>query len=223
MRILILRLGVVSFLCWTLTACDSSWPPRKDDMIEHFHEHRAGIEVLEAEFAKTNYLRMLIGIKGQAHADILVEEYIRTERLEGDIGNKWHQLFLNAGVNSVYRGDDYVDFEIYVDYGDGIGGITRFVHAPGQEPSLKECKDEFSDLGCGWCAVSLDSDWYISAGWFDYEPDEKALKDLDDDKISWDEYEKLHDIASDACEARGREVIGYPPLNTRPRVTEPPE
>lgn len=198
---------------FALTACDTGWPPRKDDMIEHFEKHRSGIEQLAREFSETDYIRMSIGLPGQAHADFQGEEYMESVRLEDDEGERWHQLLIEAGVNSIFDGEDYTAFEINIDYGDGSGGITQFVHAPNQERMLKECKDEFRDLGCGWCAVHLDTDWYVSSGWWQYEPDKEALAAYMDDEISWDEYEVLQDKASDACEAEGRAIIGYPPAS----------
>ncbi len=105
------------------------------------------------------------------------------------------EVELGIGAQSDHKNRDYV--------------IQLFRNPGEMSSAIMECVDDFAEIDCGWCKVSIDGNYWIRYQWYPNDPDPSASQARDDGEISWEEWEARNEAAQNACLRKGLAEQGY--------------
>ncbi len=210
----ILVLVIVVLLC----GCDRGWPPKKERILEHFAEYKSGLETLEARMAESDYHSVWAGGWRQGSDEIpdYVGVGIETDRgrvrtrITGQEAIEWNTAFLNARVWSITNNDRGTRIDLMVPFPKDTSGWVAYQRTTDVDDTWVECRDEFRDVRCGFCTITLEDNWFIRVGWYQYPIDEQALDAYAEGNMPLEELEAIEDELYEQCYDEGAEIIEYP-------------
>lgn len=199
-----------------ISACDPGWPPQKEEAIEHFAEHKIDIETLEARILATDYLGVSSGLwrRGSDETPDWVTVFVdngshaERTRITGEVAIEWNEAFRAAEVWDISQDGRGTSIELRVEYPDGVHGLAFYRRLAETATPLVECREEFRDVRCGECGVSLDDGWWLAYAWSPLVIDpefDRAVAELD---LSWEEEQEMRDELFQACWSEGMETMG---------------
>lgn len=200
-----------------VSAC-GDWPPHGEGLTKYVSERKPQIEVLVAEFKSSDFGRVVcqpcFANKPLADWDTVSYELIegKWRKAENLRSREYAKMFQNAGVMSINRrstGEIELGIAAQSDHKNRDYVVQLFRDPGHMSSSIKECVEEFEEIDCGWCKVSIDDNFWIRYQWYLDDPDPNASRARDDGEISWDEWEARNDAAQDACLKRGLTEQGY--------------
>lgn len=198
------------------SACDPGWPPQKEEAIEHFAEHKAEIETLEARLLATDYLGVNSGLwrRGSDETPDWVTVFVdngshaERTRMTGEDAIEWNEAFRAAEVWAISQDSRGTSIELRVDYPEDVHGLA-FYRRPAETASpLVDCREEFRDVRCGECGVYLDDGWVLSYAWTPLIIDPEFERAVTENELSWEEEQEMRDDLFQACWREGAEIIG---------------
>ncbi len=200
-----------------LGACDRSWPPKKQELVDHFTEHQTEIEVLEARIRATDYWQVNSGgwERGSDEPPDWVGVIVDVEggrertRITGEQAVEWNLAFREASVYSVSQDDRGTLIDVLATFPRDTNGFAVYRRGPERTEEWVECGDDFRYVRCGACAVTLSDGWTLDVLWYQWPMDEQLFDDFLDQRMSEEDYRAKDDELTEACFAEGAEVIGF--------------
>ncbi len=192
-----------------LSAC-GKWPPYKDDIVENFHDRRAEIEALEAAFNKTDYWDVTFGPGESAKTRVETERGLIYQKLED--GVDWYDLLRSANVHRIRKTHTHSgnDFELLAAEKKGRWFNSHYTHESGNESEFNECQDEYSDIPCGTCSISLDAGWWFQTMWSPRQLlSDEYYEKVGTGELGFEESSELREKAYRACFIDGYTRLGY--------------
>lgn len=186
----------------------------------YVNDHKREIETLVAEFKGSEFGQITcsrcwakdVKPDDQTHSEKFVDGLWR--RVENPKGRYFANLLKAAGVYGVSeRSSGATELTLAISAGvDDPHYVIQLFHDPThQNGGYKECINDFQEIECGWCKVTVDENLWIRYGWWPDDPDPAATRARDKGEISWDEWERRNDDALQKCEAQGLLEQGYSP------------
>ena len=203
------RLLSVLFVCAASQSACGKWPPYKDDIVENFHEKRTAIETLEAAYSETEYWDVTFGPGETAETRIETEHGLTYQKLEDE--TDWVTLLRSANVYRVRKTDNGVEFELLIPGKKDRWFSSHYIHEPGNKSEFNECEDEYADIPCGACSVSLDDGWWFQTRWSPGQIlSDDEMEQVGTGELSFEESSALSERALRACYLEGYRRLGYP-------------
>lgn len=194
----------------SLSACNK-WPPNEAEAREHFDEKRESFEQLADKMRATDYWRVSI----QNGGNVRVTPNRDGDYEEGfviDDDPEWHKLLADVGMFMVVRKstDSIAANPGYLwGWNDNQLGESGYTNDPNMLDEYKLCHPEFKKAACGYCAVSLEDDWYLHYMWYPEYFDEEANDAYMSGDITLDERNASWAEDMRQCQIDGTKDLGY--------------
>ena len=212
--------AVIAYACIVaaaLPAC-SDWPPHGEGLTKYVNERGPQIEVLVAEFENSDFDRVdcqpCFANKPQADWDTVSYKLIdgKRQRVENLRSREYAEMFRSAGVMSILRrssGEIELGIAAQSDHRNRRYVIQLFRDPGHMSSTIKECVDDFEDIDCGWCKVSIDKNLWIRYQWYPDDLDPVLTRAGASGEISFDEWQERENVVQDACLKAGLLEQGY--------------
>ena len=176
------------------------------------------MEELVSEFKKSEFGRIVCQpcFADKPHSDWDSVSYKIVDgmwqRAENPRNREYAKMFRNAGVMSINRrstGEIELGIAAQSNHRSRRYVIQLFRDPGHMSNTIKECIDDFEDIDCGWCKVSIDDSFWIRYQWYPEDLDPELTQAGASGEIGWDEWQERSRAADDACMKAGLLEQGY--------------